>query len=70
MMNQSEFQAIILPITYPKCKGQNGFGVTSHWLRNWHKIFKTITKCSNHSGIIITFDSHFKTALTLTFTCS
>ena len=36
-----------------------GFGLASHWLKNWCESFKPITTRSNH---VITFDSHLKTA--------
>ena len=39
-----------------------GFGFASHWLKNWHKIFKPVTECRDHNGVI-TFDSYLKTAL-------
>ena len=39
-----------------------GFGVASHWLKNWRDSFKPIIKHSNRNHVI-TFDSHFKTAL-------
>ena len=39
-----------------------GFGFTSHWLKNWNKMFKPITKRSNRNGVI-NFYSHLKTAL-------
>ena len=38
------------------------FGFDSHWLKNWRKSFKQITKRSNRNHVI-TFDSHLKTAL-------
>ena len=46
--------------------GVIGFGFASHWLKNWRESFKPITKRSyrNH---VITFDSHLKTALTVSF---
>ena len=53
-MNQSQFVAII-------CNSL-GFGFNSHWLKNWRKSFKPITKCSNRNHVI-TFDSHLKVAL-------
>ena len=39
-----------------------GFGFPSHWLINWHGIFKPITKRSN-CILVIAFDSHLKTAV-------
>ena len=41
--------------------GVIGFGFDSHWLKNWRKSFKPITKLSNRNHGI-TFDSHLKTA--------
>ena len=39
-------------------EGAIGFGFTSHWFKNWRESFKL------KNGIrVITFDSHFKTAL-------
>ena len=65
-MNQSQFLAITcnsLKAQEKSCvQGVIGFGFASHWLKNWHKSFKPITKCSNHNHVI-TFDSHLKTAL-------
>ena len=68
-MNQSQFIAI----TYNSLKareksrvhGAIGFGFASHWLKNWCESFKPITKRTNRNHVII-FDSHFKTALTVT----
>ena len=39
-----------------------GFGVASHWLKNWRESFKPITKGSN-SNRVITVDGNLKTAL-------
>jgi len=39
-----------------------GFGVASHWLKYWHKMFNPITKSSDQNSIII-FRSHLKTAI-------
>ena len=39
-----------------------GFGLGSHWLKNWRESFKPITKRSNRNHVI-TFESHLKTAL-------
>ena len=66
--NQSQF----LEITCNKLKareksrvhGAIGFGLASHWPKNWRESFKPITKRSNRN-YIITFDSHLKTALLL-----
>ena len=57
-MNQSQFLAITCNSLEAREKsrvhGAIGFGFTFHWLK--------ITKRSNHNHVI-TFDSHFKTAL-------
>ena len=66
-MNQSQS---ILPITCnsleareeSRVHGAIAFGLDSHWLKNWRESFKPITKPSNRNHVI-TFDSHFKTAL-------
>ena len=39
----------------------NGFDFVSHWLKNWHEIFKPITKRRNGSREI-TFESDVKSA--------
>ena len=65
-MNQSQFPAITcnsLKAREKSCiDGGIAFGFASHWLKNWRKSFKPITKCSNRNHIS-TFDSHLKTAL-------
>ena len=70
-MNQSQFLAIICNSLQAREKsrvhGAIGFGFASHWLKNWRESFKPITKRSNRDHVI-PFDSHLKTALTLT-TC-
>ena len=38
--------------------------IDNHWLKNWHAIFKSFTKCSSHN-CVATFESHLKTALIL-----
>ena len=55
-------------------QGAIGFGFAPHWLKNWRESFKPITKRSNRN-LVITFDSHLKTALNaresfLTITCA
>ena len=62
-MNQSELLAITCNLlkSREKSRVQSAIGFTSHWLKNWCKIFKPITKRRNR---VITFDSHLKTALT------
>ena len=66
-MNQSQFLAITcnLPKVGEKSHvhGAIGFGLASHWLKNWKDSFKPITKCINRNHVI-TFDRHLKTALT------
>ena len=65
-INQSQFLAISCNSLKAREKsrihGAIGFGFASHWLKNWHKSFKPVTKCSNRNHIV-TFDSHSKTAL-------
>ena len=67
-MNQSQFLAITCNSLEAREKSRVhgaigfGFGFASHWLKNWRKSFKPITKRSNRNHII-TFDSHLKTAL-------
>ena len=67
-MNQSQFLTIICNSLKAREKsrihGTIGFGFDSHWLKNWRKSLRPITKHSNCNHII-TFDSHLKTALTL-----
>ena len=68
-MNQSQFLAITCNSLKEREKsrvhGAIGFGIASHWLKNWRESFKPITKRSNRNHVI-TFDSHLKTALTAT----
>ena len=68
-MNQSQFLAIICNSLKAReesrVHGANGFGLASHWLKNWRESFNSITKSSNRNHVI-TFDSHLKTALTTT----
>ena len=65
-MNQSQLLAITCNSPEAPEKscihGAIGFGFDSHWLKNWCKSFKPITKRRNRNHII-TFDSHLKTAL-------
>ena len=67
-MNQSQFLAITCNSLEAREKsrvyGAIGFDFASHWLKNWHVSFKPITKRSNRNHVI-TFDSHLKTAPTL-----
>ena len=69
-MNQSEFQAItcnsLVAREKSRVQGAIGFGFGFHWLKNWRESFKPITKRSNRN-LVITFDSHLKTALTTSF---
>ena len=65
-MNQSQFLAITCNSLEAREKsrvyGAIGFGLASHWLKNWRESFKPITKRSNRNHVI-TFDGHLKTAL-------
>ena len=65
-MNQSQFPAITCNSIKAREKlrvhGATGFGFASHWLKNWCKVLKPITKRSNRNHAI-TFDSHLKNAL-------
>ena len=65
-MNQSQFLAITCNSLKVREKsrvhGAIGFAFASHWLKNWCKSFKPITKRGNRNHVI-TFDSHLKTAL-------
>ena len=65
-MNQSQFLAItcdsLKAREKSRVRGVISFGFASHWLKNWQESFEPITKCSNRNHVI-TFDSHFKTAL-------
>ena len=65
-MNQSQFLAITCNLLEVQEKsricGEIGFGLDSHWLKNWRESFKPITKRSNRNHVI-TFDSHLKTAI-------
>ena len=67
-MNQSQFLAITCNSLEAREKsrvhGTIGFGFASHWLKNWRDSFKPITKGRNRNHVI-TFDSHLKTALSL-----
>ena len=65
-MNQSQFLAITFNSLEARERsrvhGAIGFGLASHWLKNWRESFKPISKRSNRNHGI-TFDSHLKTAL-------
>ena len=65
-MNQSQFLAItcnsLEARERSRVHGAIGFGLASHWLKNWRESFKPITKRSNRNHGI-TLDSHLKTAL-------
>ena len=65
-MNQSQFLAITCNSlkTREKSRVHGAIGFGSHWLKNWRKSFKPIMKRSNCNHVI-TFDSHLKTALSL-----
>ena len=62
-MNQSQFLALtcnsLVAREKSRVHGAVGFGFDPHWLKNWRE---SITKRSNRN-YVITFDSHFKTAL-------
>ena len=66
MMNLTQFLAITCNLLKVQEKsrvhGAIAFGFASHWLKNWRKFFKPITKCTNRNHVI-TFNSHLKTAL-------
>ena len=55
-MNQSQFLAItcnLLKAREKSCvQGAIGFGFDFHWLKNWRKSFKSITKRSNRNRVI------------------
>ena len=61
---QSEFLAVTCNLLKGREKsrvqGAIGLGFAFHWLKNWRKIFKLITK-RNNCNRIINFDSHSKT---------
>ena len=67
-MNQSQFLEITSNSLEARQKsrvhGAIGFSFASHWLKNWHESFKSVTKRINRNHVI-TFDSHLKTALTV-----
>ena len=69
-MNQSQFLAITCNSLKAREKsrvhGAIGFGLASHWLKNWRESFEPIAKRSNNNHVI-TFDSRLKTALTRHF---
>ena len=69
-MNQSQFLEITCNLLKAREKsrvhGAIAFGFASHWLKNWRESFKPIAKRSNRNHVI-TFDSHLKTALSVTF---
>ena len=65
-VNQSQFLAIICNSLKAReesrIHGAIGFGLGSHWLKNWRESFKPITKHGNRNHVI-TFASHVKNAL-------
>ena len=67
-MNQLQFPAIICnwlkTWELSRVHSAIGFGLASHWLKNWRESFKAITKRRNRNHVI-TFDCHLGTALTL-----
>ena len=66
MVNQSQYLATTCNLLKAREEsrvcGVIGFGLASHWLKNWCKSFKPIAKRSNRNHVI-TFDSYLKTAL-------
>ena len=71
-MNQSQFLAItcnsLEAREKSRVRGAIGFGFASHCLKNWRESFKPIIKHSNRN-LVITFDSHLKTALIMIIIC-
>ena len=65
-MNQSQFLAItcnsLAARERSRVHGTVGFGLHSHWLKNWHESFKPITKRSNRNHVI-TFDTNCRDPL-------
>lgn len=67
-MNQSEF--LVITCSFLKAREKSRvqcailFDFASHWLKKWREIFQPISKRSNRTRAI-TFDSHLKTAQTL-----
>ena len=65
-MNQSQFLAIACNSLKPREKsrvhGTICCDFVFHWLKNWHKSFKPITKRRSRNHVI-SFNSHLKTAL-------
>ena len=63
-MNQSQFLAITCnsPETREKScvHGAIGFGLASHWLKNWRKSFKPINKRSNCNHVITLIRQSFE----------
>ena len=55
-MNQPEFLVVncsLLKAREKTCvQDAIGFGFASHWLKNWHTIFKLITKRSKRNRVI------------------
>ena len=64
VLNRLEFLEITCNLLKAPEKShiQGAIGFGSYSLKSWHKIFKAITKHSNHNRVII-FDSNLKTAL-------
>ena len=65
VLNQSQFLATTCNSleAQEKSRVHSAIGFDSNWLKNWRESFKPMTKRSNRNHAI-TFDSHFKTALT------
>ena len=58
-MNQLELLAItcnsLKAREKPRVQGEIGFGVASHWLKNWREISKPITRRSNRYRVRAVF---------------
>ena len=42
-------------------RGATGFGFASHWLKNWHEIFKPITELQSAIPIAVTSEVQYNT---------
>ena len=65
-MNQPKFLTITCNLLKAgeksRVRGAIGFGLASHWLKNWRVLFQPIIKCGNRYRVI-TFDCDLITAL-------
>ena len=56
-MNQSQYLATTcnsLKAREESCaRGAIGFGLASHWLKNWRESFKPITKRNNRNRVLL-----------------